>query len=154
MSQVLTAADIYDLTREPWGGATVSTATGEAVTDGTDAYAVTIKPNAVSSVILPETCTAQEFYAAWHAACDAFAFAPYIGVFHDDAKHTVELDPVIVVTTTAEVDAIAEIYPVEGGAYHFATGNGYWPAGTPALYASSQDVDESEAFAHWSVGGR
>jgi hypothetical protein len=118
----------YRRTREPWGGATVHTEFSELIPDETDAYAVTVKPPGMATVSIPENSSPAEFTAAFNRALEVFGSATYLGVFHDSGKHTVEFDPVEIVKTTDEVDEIARTHPVVGGAYHFATGNGYWPA--------------------------
>lgn len=123
----LTAHDLFTRVQAPWGGATVTTHGGEAVPDGIDAYAVTIKPEGVETISLPEDATEAQFTAAYDSATALFTWAPFVGVFHDDAKGTIDIDPVAVVSDRGQVDSLAEIYPVVGGAYNFATGEGYWP---------------------------
>jgi hypothetical protein len=124
---------LYRAVRQPWGGATVDLVAGGTVPDGTDAYAVTV----TGTRSIPEDATYAQFVAAYDQARAAFAAAPFLGVFHDDVKGTIDFNGAVVVATTAEVDALhAAGHPVDGGAYHFATGNGYWPQGTPAAYTT------------------
>ena len=99
----------------------------------------------MASVSIPETATYQEFAHAFTVALTRYGVSPYLGVWHDDEHHVIEFDPVDVVSTTAEVDALGAIYPVAGGAYHFATGNGYWPNGksVQAESATYNDIPET-----------
>lgn len=130
-TRTLEVSDLYRITREPWGGATVNMRTGEAVPDGSDLYAAAI----TTTISIPETADLDAFSGAYAAAREDFSGAPYLGVFHDDARHTVEFDGVVV-TDRAGIDALyAAGYPVEGGAYHFSDGQGYWPQGRPEEYA-------------------
>jgi hypothetical protein len=131
-----TLASAYREVSRSWGGLTVSLDTLESVPDGTDAYAVSIRPAEVPAVTLPETASFAEFTHGFTVALLRFGAlaesVPYLGIWHDDEHHVIELDPVAVVATRAEVDALGAIYPVVGGAYHFATGNGYYPNGRPS----------------------
>jgi len=116
-----------------WGGITVSLDTLESVPDGIDAYAVSLRPAGVLPVTIAEDSGPDAFRDALSVALVRFgAHAPYLGIWHDDDNGVIEFDPVDVVGTRAEVDALGAIYPVAGGAYHFATGLGYWPNGKPA----------------------
>lgn len=126
---------LYALARESWGGATVCQRDGTLVADGIDAYAVSLTDGRTMTV--PEDSTYAQFVSAYDQARAAFRDCPYIGIFHDDVKRVIEFDGVAVLASRAEVDALhAAGHPVAGGAYHFATGEGYWPAGRPAEYAS------------------
>ena len=110
-----------------WGGATVSRDDWQAVPDGIDAWAVSLKLPGQDSIQVPEDPSWQEFSDAWDKAVANYD-SPYLGVFHDDGQHSVQFDPVAVVGTTEEVDALYDQgYPVDGGAYGFLEGNGYWP---------------------------
>jgi hypothetical protein len=121
----------YKRVQGPWGGATIS-ADGFMVPDGADAYAVAISP----TVSVFETASFLTFVAAFNAVMTGMGDNDYIGVFHDDVKRTIDFNVVTVVSTTAEVDALyAAGVQMPGGAYHSATGNGYWPQGTPSEYA-------------------
>jgi hypothetical protein len=127
----------YRRANEPWGGATIRH-DGFMVADKADAYAVAVGPT--TSVF--EDASYHTFAAAFDAVVAGIdnsapkrGNANYIGVFHDDAKHTIDFNLVAVVDSTDEVDALyAAGNPIPGGAYHFATGDGYWPQGTPEMY--------------------
>jgi hypothetical protein len=121
----------YRRAQKMWGGATIS-ADGFMVPDGIDAYAVAISP----TVSVFESASFATFAAAFDAVMADMGDDDYIGVFHDEATGTIEINRVAVVNTRAEVDALyAAGNPMPGGAYHFATGDGYWPQGRPSEYA-------------------
>ena len=122
-------AGAYAQLQLPWGGLTVSLSTLQAVPDGIDAYAVSLRPAGMTSVRIPEDATQAEFELAFTVALIRYGPAPYLGMWHDDEHHVIEFDPVDVVATRGEVDALGALYPVAGGAYHFLTGLGYWPNG-------------------------
>lgn len=120
----------YNETRKPWGGATFRWSDYRMVLDGSDAYAVSIKPIDQESVIVDRDADYATFEKAFMHAATVFG-GSYIGVFRDDdLGGEIHFDPVEVVGSTEEVDKLAESHPVIGGAYHFATGNGYWPETT------------------------
>lgn len=122
---------LYDTVRAPWGGFTLDTATGDPVTPATG-YAVAV----TDTLSIAEDASYAQFVSALDQAMAEYGHLPYVGVFHDDTRHAVEFDGVVIVPDKAGVDALyAAGYPVAGGAYDFATGDGYWPAGTPAQYA-------------------
>jgi phage tail tube protein FII len=121
----------YKRIQESWGGATIRH-DGFMVTDKTDTYAVAVSP----TVSIHENSSFATFAAAFDGVMANIECGYYIGVFHDDVKRTIDFNMVTVVNSTDEVDALyAAGNPITGGAYHFATGNGYWPQGTPSEYA-------------------
>jgi hypothetical protein len=121
----------YRRAQKMWGGATIS-ADGFMVPDGADAYAVAISP----TVSISEDAGLVAFIAAFDSVMADMRDVDYIGVFHDESTGTIEFNRVVVVDTRAEVDALyAAGNPITGGAYHFATGDGYWPQGRPSEYA-------------------
>jgi len=122
----------YGEVRKSWGGATIDPRTGEPLPQGADAYALTVKPHGLKQVQIPEGASAAEFSAAMDEAKARFARElekgqHYLGVFHDDENHRIDIDPVIVVGTMHEVETIGSYSHAIGGAYHFATGDGAWP---------------------------
>jgi hypothetical protein len=121
----------YHKVQESWGGATIRR-DGFMVADKADAYAVSVS----GTVSIHENSSFATFAAAFDGVMTNVGVGYYIGVFHDDVKRTIDFNMVTVVDSTDEVDALyAAGNPVTGGAYHFATGNGYWPQGTPSEYA-------------------
>jgi hypothetical protein len=120
----------YKRAQGSWGGATIRH-DGYMVPDGTDAYAVAVSP----TVSVFENASFATFAAAFDGVMANIGTGYYIGVFHDNVKRTIDFNMVTVVDSTDEVDALyAAGNPVTGGAYHFASGDGYWPQGTPSEY--------------------
>lgn len=116
--------------QESWGGATIRQ-DGYMVPDGADAYAVAVGP----THSIHENASFATFAAAFDGIAASVDTGYFVGVFHDDVKGTIDFNMVTVVESTEEVDALyAAGNPVKGGAYHFASGDGYWPQGTPSEY--------------------
>jgi hypothetical protein len=116
----------------PWGGATIDPRTGTALPDGADKYALTVKPQGMDKVSVPEGATAAEFGAAMDTARERFRAelekgSRYLGVFHDDDEGRIDIDPVVVVDSLHEVETIGAYTHAIGGAYHFKSGDGFWP---------------------------
>jgi hypothetical protein len=119
-------ARVYIQTRVPWGGDTITIATGQSYDGPKDAYACATN----NTMSIPEDAEFDVFAEAFETALYRFmGKATYLGIFHDDDKGTIDFDAVEVVNSKEEVDALNVIRPVKGGAYHFLTGNGYWPKG-------------------------
>jgi hypothetical protein len=138
----------YSLTREPWGGATINSHTGTMIGDtandvaaktaaaqgkgfGTDRYGITMKRPGQESVSVPPNVNREQFGAAMDEARQRFPQIAnrggHLGVFHDADEGRIDIDPVLVVRTPEEVEAIGAATRAIGGAYHFASGNGYFP---------------------------
>jgi hypothetical protein len=142
--------------QKPWGGATIDAHTGEFMPDGADRYALTVKPRGMVPVHLPETISEADFKAAMDQAKEMFRPVLerqhfQLGVFHDDDLHQIDIDPVAVVDSPELVEQVGSYTHALGGAYHFKTGNGYWP---PHV-ASGADMaaDENENTIHWRGPG-
>lgn len=122
----------WQAVQQPWGGVTVDTHSGDLVADGADRYAMSVKPGSLKSVSVPVDATREQFDAAMDQALDKFGpvlarQGYHLGVFHDADVPRIDIDPVAVVDTPYQVDAIGAYAHSIGGAYHFATGNGYFP---------------------------
>lgn len=131
--------EMYDLVRKPWGGLTMDTYTTFPVPDGIDAYAVSALRLDEQGISIPEYASFIEFLVAYNDAQAKFN-APYLGIFHDDSKGTIDFDPVVLAWSTEQVDTLYRLgYPVAGGAYHFTDGIGYWPGGRPAEYQNTEE---------------
>lgn len=118
--------------QKPWGGVTIDSHSGEPLAADADKYALTVKPPGVGSISVPEGASEDQFAAAMNEALVKFRpileqSGHYLGVFHDDANHRIDIDPVVVVDTREEAEAIGAYTHNIGGAYNFADGNGYWP---------------------------
>jgi hypothetical protein len=124
--------DMYAEVRKPWGGGTIDGHTGSALPQGADKYALSVKPRGMHSISIPEHASYPDFSRAMDQAKDEFRPALerrgfYLGIFHDDDLNRIDIDPVAVVDTPEEVEAIGAYTRAIGGAYHFRTGDGYWP---------------------------
>lgn len=121
----------YAAVQESWGGATIDPTTGEAK-DFPSGFAVTIREPGQEQISIPEKATADEFAKAVDTAKTQYADQlqgkdTYFGVFHDDDKQTIDIDPVAVVSTKNEAETIGAYTHAVGGAYDFSTGNGVFP---------------------------
>jgi len=122
----------YAEARKSWGGETIDTHTGRPLPQGADLYAISVKPRGMTTVSVPETATRDEFGAAMDRARELFRPALerksfYLGVFHDDETHRIDIDPVAIVDSPELVEQVGSYTRAVGGAYHFKTGDGYWP---------------------------
>lgn len=122
----------YGEVRKSWGGATIDAHTGVPLLSTADRYALSVKPEGMATVSIPESASRQEFDRAMEQARTKFRpllehQSSYLGVFHDDDNNRIDIDPVVVVNTPDEVEAIGAYTHAIGGAYHFASGDGYFP---------------------------
>ena len=122
----------YKEAQAEWGGSTIDSHTGAFLPDGADKYAMTVKPLGVSTIEIPDTASHEEFASAMrkaHAQFDSVLQRKghYLGVFHDSTKHTIEFDPSVLLDNLNEVESIGAYTHAVGGAYHFKSGNGFWP---------------------------
>jgi hypothetical protein len=122
----------WEAVQASWGGVTIDAHTGELVPDGADKFAVSVKPPGIATISIPEGATEAEFDRAMDEALQRFgplleSSQFHLGVFHDDENHRIDIDPVLVVDTQAEAEAIGAYTHNIGGSYRFSDGNGYWP---------------------------
>jgi hypothetical protein len=115
-----------------WGGMTIDARTGEPLPQGADKFATTVKPPGIETMSIPEGGTEAQFDKAMDAAFQRFEpllerAGYHLGIFHDDATHRIDFDPVFVSDTQSQAEAIGAYTHNVGGSYHFASGNGYWP---------------------------
>ena len=151
-------AAAYAETRKSWGGQTIEPNTGRVLPQGADEFALSVKPQGMATVKIPENATAAQFGQAMDEAKARFRGElvkgnRYLGIFHDDEEHEVHIDPVLVVGSTYEVETIGAYTHAIGGAYHFKTGDGYWPphvAEVPAQVAAAADGQKI----HWAGPGQ
>ncbi len=125
-------ARTYVKVQGPWGGATIDAHTGQALETGADKYALAVKPHGMSAVSVPETASEAEFSQAMDRALATFRgelqkAQRHLGVFHDDGNHRIDIDPVLVVSSIPEVESVGAYTHAVGGAYHFRSGDGFWP---------------------------
>lgn len=138
----------YELAKEPWGGATINSHTGTMIGDtandvaqknaatqgkgfSTDRYAITNRRPGQSQISLPTDVSREDFHAHMDSAREQYPQIAnrggHIGVFHDADKGSIDIDPVQVVRTPNEVEKVGAYTHAVGGAYHFKSGNGYFP---------------------------
>jgi hypothetical protein len=149
--QVKTAS--YAEVQKPWGGATIDAHTGEPLASNADKYALSVKPQGLHTVSVPETASQAEFSTAMDRALAQFrgtleSQQHHLGVFHDDDNHRIDIDPVLVVSTPHEVETIGAYTHAIGGAYHFRSGDGYFP---PHVGAAMSGTGET---VHWEGPGQ
>jgi len=141
-------ADSFDAAQESWGGATIDAHTGEAIASDAPKYAMTVKGHGVNTVEVPEDASREQFNAAMDEAKSRFSETlrnqqHCLGIFHDDDKGTIDIDPVLVVDSLDDVESIGSYTHNIGGAYCFADGNGYWPPHVGAEDGEGRQAQES-----------
>src|SRR5262245_40790284 len=125
-------ADTWGEVQKSWGGATIEAASGKALPDGIDKYALSVKPQGMEKVSLPENASQAQFDKAMDEARERYRDELekrqyYLGVFHDDDEGRIDIDPVLVVDTVHDVETVGAYSHAIGGAYSFATGDGVFP---------------------------
>jgi hypothetical protein len=141
--------------QKPWGGATVDPRTGKDLPQGADKFAMSVKPSGLDTTSVDEHASAGQFSQAMDAARAKYGSqlakgGSYLGIFHDDDLGRIDIDPVTVLDTQAEVESIGAWTHAIGGAYRFSDGNGYWP---PHVETGAQMSTEDEQH-HWAGPGQ
>lgn len=118
--------------RAPWGGVTVDSHTGHSVTGNEDKYALTVRDPGMESVTVSPSASRAEFDAAMDQARKRFQGIlrrpnSHLGVFHDADLNRIDIDPVMVTGSLQDVEEIGAYTHAVGGAYHFKSGDGFWP---------------------------
>lgn len=122
---------VFHRCQKSWGGATVMANNGQLLPEGITGYVFSVGP----TLSIPEDADYFQFRGACAQLQEFNPDAVYFGFFHDNAKGTIDLNPVMYVKTRAEVDAAYTAgHAMPGGAYELATGDGYWPQGRPDAY--------------------
>jgi len=142
----------YAEARKSWGGETIDTDTGEPLPQGADLYAISVKPRGMYTVSIPEGASYEQFSRAMDRAKDLFRPALerrgfYLGVFHDDDQGRIDIDPVAIVDSVDLVEQVGAYTRAIGGAYHFKSGNGFWPPHVTEGAGMAND-DNSTHFEH------
>ncbi len=145
--------------RKSWGGATIDAHTGKPLATDADKYALSVKKAGMHTVSVPEDSSRAQFDAAMDRALGEFrgileAQQSYLGVFHDDEEHRVDIDPVLVVDSVHEVEAIGAYTHAVGGAYHFASGNGVWPPHVTDQASLGLTASADGETVHWAGPGQ
>lgn len=124
--------DSFNEVQKPWGGATINSHTGQALPQGANKFAITVKDVGAKTISVPENATRTEFDSAMDLAKSRFSHVlqrqdHHLGVFRDNDNNRIDIDPVLVVSKRSDVDTIGAATHAIGGAYNFKDGNGYWP---------------------------
>lgn len=117
---------------EPWGGVTINAHSGRSVPQGADKFALTVRPPGHPGISVPANADPDTFRQAMHTARHAYGDVlarkgHHLGVFHDADKGTIDIDPVAIVKKQRDAEDIGAYTHATGGAYHFKSGDGYWP---------------------------
>jgi hypothetical protein len=160
-------ADAFASSREPWGGMTVDTHTGKHVPADADAYALTVREPGMKPVHVSPKASRAEFDQAMETAKARYADIlarpnHHLGVFHDQDTNSIDIDPVLVTPSLEDVHEIGAYTRAVGGAYHFKSGDGFWPPHvkdaktmnltiqTPMLDGHSViDLSDDGSLAYW-----
>lgn len=142
---------MYAATRKPWGGGTINPTTGRDIrlTSGKreGPFSLSVKDEGQDTVSIPIDAPQKDFNAAMLIARHRFPQLAgkdhYLGVFRDDDKGTIDIDPVAIVDTPRQVERIGAYTHASGGAYDYATGDGYFP---PHLDYMPKTVPEMRKF--------
>jgi hypothetical protein len=146
-------AHAYAQVQHSWGGATVDPRNGEPLPDGADKYAMSVKPTGLDTTSISEHASPEEFSQAMDIARAKYGKqlakgGSYLGIFHDDDLNRIDIDPVTVLDSLREVETIGAYTHAIGGAYHFASGDGFWP---PHVQSGAQmGADDG----HWAGPGQ
>jgi hypothetical protein len=159
--------EAYDSTRQPWGGLTVDAHTGKHVAPDLDAYALTMRDPTHPSVHIDPKASREDFDNAMDEARKRFAEelsrpGAHLGVFYDEDTNSIDIDPVLVTDSLSDVHDIGAFTHAVGGAYHFKSGDGYWPPhveetkkmdlafNTPVLHDGGYDLSTDDGqLAFW-----
>lgn len=124
-----------------WGGGTLDTHTGEFIPIGEgapDVYSLTNRPikggRAARALAIDPAADYATFKKQWLGAVKQWGDRlrwqdAAFGVFNNPeakAGHAIELDPVMMLKTPEETQAVGQASRAGGGAFHHPTKNGYW----------------------------
>jgi 2'-5' RNA ligase len=140
----------FDAAQKSWGGQTIDPETGRAIERSTG-YSLEVRAPGEKQLSVPEDADEATFNAMMDKAREEYAdklegSEVYLGVFRDDDNNRIDFDPVTIVVTTAEVDALGAYTHAVGGAYDFSTGNGHFP---PHVASLSSEI--KQAINIWST---
>jgi hypothetical protein len=122
----------YEASREEWGGTTVHSRTGKPLGTKGNQYALTVRDPGMESVSVKPDAPKEQFAGAMEEARSRYSSIlsrkdHHLGVFHDADKGSIDIDPVVVVKNRRDVEDIGAYTRATGGAYHFKSGDGFWP---------------------------
>ncbi len=142
----------FQSVQEEWGGMTINARTGEALAPDEDKFALTVKPPGISTVSVPVDVTEAQFDKAMDKAFKQFGPLlergnHHLGIFRDDDENRIDIDPVVVVGSQDEAEAIGSYTHNVGGAYRFSDGNGYFPPhvkSQPYVGSTEEEAETAE----------
>lgn len=133
----------FHATREPWGGATYNPSTANPVNfHRPDKFILTVRHPSESPISVSPLANRQQFGDAMAAARAAYGDRltganHHLGVFHDAEAGRIDIDPTVVVGDSSgkhrmqqgrtKAQEIMAATHALGGAYHPASGDGFWP---------------------------
>jgi hypothetical protein len=122
--------------QQPWGGATINAATGAPIQGNEDLYALTAKPPGEQTLSIPINASRDHFMSAMDEARKRYAHLleranHHLGIFRDEDVNRIDFDPVVTTNNQRDAEAIGAHTRNVGGAYHFASGDGFWPPHVP-----------------------
>jgi hypothetical protein len=125
-------ATAHEASREPWGGVTVNPRSGKPISTSGNKYAITAREPGMDTVSVEPSAPPEEFRGAMGEARQRYGEIlsrknHHLGVFHDADKGAIDIDPVVIVNNRKDVEEIGAHTRAVGGAYHFKSGNGFWP---------------------------
>ena len=120
--------DAWQAASKADGHLTLDPRSGSPLPADADRYALTATPPGFGPVSVPEAATQDQFSAAMDEAL--VRFRPvleqsgfYLAVFHDGSSHRIDIEPVAVVQSRDDAEALAAYTHNTGGAYHFRSGS-------------------------------
>ena len=139
-------AQAYDEVQQSWGGMTINSHSAKPLEQGSNLYAITVK-GGLDTVSVSEKASRSEFDAAMDEAKTRFTDilkrqTHFLGVFHDDDNGRIDIDPVLVVPKSSQVETIGAASHAIGGAYNFRDGLGYWPPHVDTSPAATRKRDD------------
>lgn len=120
----------FDATRSEWGGQTIHPVTGQPVNPASG-QAVTVREPGQQQISVHMNASQEHFNNAMDQARESYRpqlgrASHALGVFRDDTKGTIDIDPVAITDRPTDARAIGAYSHATGGAYDFKTGNGVW----------------------------
>lgn len=118
--------------QEPYGGLTVGARSGRVRSPNTRGYAITSRPPGAPEVSVPVGAPKEVLESAMRQARQEYdrplrMQGAHLGVFHDADKGTIDVDPIVIVHNRRQVEELGAFTRATGGAYHFRSGQGFWP---------------------------
>jgi hypothetical protein len=149
----------YASVQQPWGGMTINPETGRDIRLSTSSgirregpFALSVKDPNQHTIEIPKDAPQSVFNKAMADAVKAFPQLTgrdhYLGVFRDEDKGTIDFDPVAIVDTKLQAEALGAYTNAIGGAYDYATGDGVPPpiATHPLYMARYGPIEQAKQY--------